>query len=236
MPTIGEQIIAARKAKGMTQDALAKALNKSRAGVSHWETNRTMPDAETLLRLSQVLEYSFEDSAAKPAPDPVPAPAPRRWRVAAIVAAAVVLACAALFAVPALRRTQASRPKYPAEYFDQLAPNDPAHAYLALSADNAVQSGSERDYQMYTFRLTEQNGIPFAIDSIEVCGYGPRFNAETYTAADMRAGSLVPELDAYGTFDFTGGFPLGSFDRIGVIVRGKDATGAPLSFTGSTTF
>ena len=57
--TIGEQIQAARKDKGMTQETLAEIMNVSRQAVSHWETNRTMPDAETLIRLSKTLEYSF---------------------------------------------------------------------------------------------------------------------------------------------------------------------------------
>ncbi len=70
MTNIGEQIRNARKAKGMTQDALAEAMNVSRQAVSHWETNRAMPDAETLIRLSQTLEYSFENaSASHPAAD-----------------------------------------------------------------------------------------------------------------------------------------------------------------------
>ncbi len=60
MLTIGEQIRAARKARGLTQDQLAEILNMSRQGISHWEQGRTSPDAEMLLRLSQVLEYSFE--------------------------------------------------------------------------------------------------------------------------------------------------------------------------------
>lgn len=60
METIGEKIRSARKAKGMTQEALANALNMSRQGISHWEQGRTIPDAEMLLRLSQVLEYNFE--------------------------------------------------------------------------------------------------------------------------------------------------------------------------------
>lgn len=47
MASIGEQIVAARKAKGMTQDALAEKMNMSRQGISHWETGRTMPDAES---------------------------------------------------------------------------------------------------------------------------------------------------------------------------------------------
>ena len=60
MASIGEQIRDARKAKGLTQDGLAEAMNVSRQAVSHWETNRTMPDAETLIRLSKTLNYSFE--------------------------------------------------------------------------------------------------------------------------------------------------------------------------------
>ena len=65
MSTIGEQLIAARKAKGMTQEALAKAMHVSRQAVSHWENNRAMPDAETLLRLSRALDYSFEGGFAR---------------------------------------------------------------------------------------------------------------------------------------------------------------------------
>ncbi len=64
MASMGEQIRDARKAKGITQDALAEAMNVSRQAVSHWETNRTMPDAETLVRLSKVLEHSFEKAEA----------------------------------------------------------------------------------------------------------------------------------------------------------------------------
>lgn len=59
MSNIGDQIRYARKAKGMTQEALAEVLHMSRQGVSHWEAGRTMPDAATLLRLSEILEYTF---------------------------------------------------------------------------------------------------------------------------------------------------------------------------------
>lgn len=62
MANIGKQIRAARKAKGLTQSALAAMLNMSRQGVSHWEANRTIPDAQTLLRLSRILGYNFESN------------------------------------------------------------------------------------------------------------------------------------------------------------------------------
>lgn len=60
MATIGQQIRAARKAKGMTQSALAALVNMSRQGVSHWEQGRTLPDAQMLLQLSRILGYNFE--------------------------------------------------------------------------------------------------------------------------------------------------------------------------------
>ncbi len=59
MKTFGEQLADARKAKGLTQDQLAAEMNITRQGVSRWENGRTLPDAETMKRLSQVLEYNF---------------------------------------------------------------------------------------------------------------------------------------------------------------------------------
>lgn len=69
MATIGKQIRAARKAKRMTQSALAAMLNMSRQGVSHWEANRTIPDAHTLLRLSRILDYNFEANMSPEEPE-----------------------------------------------------------------------------------------------------------------------------------------------------------------------
>ena len=60
MSTIGERIKKVRLSRKITQSALAEILNMSRQGISHWESNRTMPDAATLLRLSRILSYNFE--------------------------------------------------------------------------------------------------------------------------------------------------------------------------------
>ncbi len=59
MIPFGEQLVAARKAKGMTQDQLAAEINITRQGVSRWENGKSLPDAETLKRISQVLGYDF---------------------------------------------------------------------------------------------------------------------------------------------------------------------------------
>lgn len=73
---IGEQIRSARKNKGITQEELAGLLNMSRQGISHWESGRSIPDASMLLKLSKVLEYSFEENtpfSAQEQKDPEPA-------------------------------------------------------------------------------------------------------------------------------------------------------------------
>lgn len=88
--TIAEQLTAARKARGMTQEQLSEALNMSRQAISHWETGRSLPDAEMLKKLSVLLScnlISFEPAeptkpaeaaepvAAKPAAESVEQPA-----------------------------------------------------------------------------------------------------------------------------------------------------------------
>ena len=136
MANIGQQIGAARKARGMTQEELSKALNVSRTTVSNWEIGRRLPDAETLLKLSAVLNYSFEeaeraadtvpgkaepeaeepvapDGAAAPQADlPSPptdaGPGKRRRRVIVAIAAAAV--CAALLIAFALHRKPVAVP------------------------------------------------------------------------------------------------------------------------------
>ena len=59
MNTVGERIAAARKEQGMTQEKLASELNVSRAAVSNWEKGRRLPDAEMMIRLSDLLHVDF---------------------------------------------------------------------------------------------------------------------------------------------------------------------------------
>ncbi len=51
---------AARDRIGLTQVAIAQALNVEQAAVSKWETGRALPGAETLLRLAVLLECSVD--------------------------------------------------------------------------------------------------------------------------------------------------------------------------------
>ena len=109
-------------------------MNVSRQAVSHWETNRTMPDAETLIRLSKVLEYSFETAsmeqptavaledkqkdAGQPAPvsslneKPAEGVKPPRRKAPYIISAAalvLIVLCVCLLVVPALMSTTTAK-------------------------------------------------------------------------------------------------------------------------------
>ena len=60
MERINDQIKAARKAKGMTQEDLADALHVTRTTVSRWETGSRIPDLIAIQNLSSILDCRFE--------------------------------------------------------------------------------------------------------------------------------------------------------------------------------
>ena len=58
---IGANIMKARKAKGLTQMALADGLNVSFQAVSNWERGQTCPDLSNLMELSRLLDISVDE-------------------------------------------------------------------------------------------------------------------------------------------------------------------------------
>lgn len=55
-----EKILLLRQKNGMTQEDLADALQVSRQAVSRWESGSAMPDAQHLLRISDLFEISVD--------------------------------------------------------------------------------------------------------------------------------------------------------------------------------
>lgn len=104
--TTGEKIQRLRKARGMTQEALAAKLSVSRQAVSRWELNEVLPEAENLVQLSRALQTSIDhlltDDPPPQASDPA-APVETedrkrsKWKLAALVL--FLLFNAVLFAV-----------------------------------------------------------------------------------------------------------------------------------------
>lgn len=68
MQEVGKKITAGRRAKGMTQMALADALGISYQAVSSWENGRTMPDISKLPEISEILGISVDEILGKEAP------------------------------------------------------------------------------------------------------------------------------------------------------------------------
>jgi len=56
----GENVAKARKAKGLTQDALAEKLGVTFQAVSTWERGENFPDSEHLLALAEALDASVD--------------------------------------------------------------------------------------------------------------------------------------------------------------------------------
>lgn len=57
-----------RNKKGLSQDELAEKVFVTRQAVSRWETGETLPNTETLKRLSQLFEVSINTLLASPQP------------------------------------------------------------------------------------------------------------------------------------------------------------------------
>lgn len=55
---LNENLKTLRKAKGISQESLASQLNVVRQTVSKWEKGLSVPDAEMLIRISEVLDTS----------------------------------------------------------------------------------------------------------------------------------------------------------------------------------
>lgn len=54
-------ILEARKAKDLTQQALAERLGVTQATVCLWETGKCLPSVPTIQKLSEVLEVPIEN-------------------------------------------------------------------------------------------------------------------------------------------------------------------------------
>ena len=58
--TFGEKLQMLRARRGLSQDALAEALEVSRQAVSRWERNETLPETEKVIRLSRYFSVTTD--------------------------------------------------------------------------------------------------------------------------------------------------------------------------------
>ena len=130
----GENLKTLRKQKGFSQEELATRLHVVRQTISKWEKNLSVPDADTLIRLAEVLEVSVSEllgakieneNAASDVAEQLSRineqlaiknrRSRRIWKIVAIILAAIVLInifIAVFFSVPTLKEgIQSSQPE-----------------------------------------------------------------------------------------------------------------------------
>jgi len=130
----GENLKTLRKQKGFSQEELATRLHVVRQTISKWEKNLSVPDADTLIRLAEVLEVSVSEllgakieneNAASDVAEQLSRineqlaiknrRSRRIWKIVAIILAAIVLLnifIAVFFSVPTLNEgIQSSQPE-----------------------------------------------------------------------------------------------------------------------------
>ena len=163
MQEFGKKLIAARKLRHMTQDQLGRALNVSRQSVSHWETGRSLPDAEMVMRLSKLLEYNFEQDCPN-AEIPPSAPLPEeesagyvfRSRRFWLILAGALLILAALTAGILRAARPETEPLCPLMIF-------PVHA--SVSPEMNPAANPDEPSLIYRFSIQNVSGdLSFTID------------------------------------------------------------------------
>lgn len=60
MKIFGKKLRKARKSKRLTQQELADKVGTNRVNVTRWETGRTEPNFETLIKLVDLLDVSLD--------------------------------------------------------------------------------------------------------------------------------------------------------------------------------
>lgn len=99
---VGSSIRELRLARGLTQEELAATLFVSRQTISHWESGRTTPDAQSLLLMSALFDVTIDELVREGVETMVAVEAQerRRARVSYAAAAGIGLAGAAVVAAP----------------------------------------------------------------------------------------------------------------------------------------
>ena len=255
MATFAEQLTAARKAAGMTQEELSETVHVARNTISNWERGQRQPDLETMRLLGQALHTDFltgqdvqDETAAEAetASEQIPREAEskkKKWPV--LLAAALAVAALGVVLWFALGNKAPSSSYQPAakladeagqltiEFFQKPVQQTVDMPYLAYSYDTTIEMDNQQSVWFYEHHFRETNGHRFKINQV-VCYSFPPINAFTdvFPAERMTEYGIATEIPAYGEWQWNGGFPVQPYIGIGIIVYGEDDHGTEMEFHG----
>lgn len=261
MKALCEQLSEARKLKDITQDSLATEMNVTRQAVSRWENGKSLPDAETLKRLSQVLSYDFmADEEIPPTadnttpqinsePEPTAAPrvtAPRINRSVLLCAIFLIVGLAAGCLIGAYsfpHKAQYNAVHTPSNASSQISAQAPykpeviGEAYLSINATEnpvkAVRTSDGNAMWLYTFVVKNIGELTFTAERVE-----QQVIADDGKCYPLGTTSAADMHWGDGTIlpgcevTVRSGLPIQPLKLIHVTVYGSDANGQPLSFEG----
>lgn len=256
MESFSEQLIAARKAQGMTQEKLAEVMEVSRPMISHWENGRAQPDVESLKRLSQVLEYDFLQGESLPQSTPLDQASEdtatsknkkRPWGYVLAFLGGILLTLFVQFALIPLF-TPAPKDIPPQNGFTEEAysigwykqPSEPVagQAYIDLHAnENPVKAIKADRFAggvgwRYTIYMPETNGVDFTVEELSYTYFQDEEYADVfrYTGEELKNMWGDNILEANSDWDMGGGLPRQELSGVGVLLTGTDANGNQLEF------
>lgn len=237
MPSFAEQLTAARKAAGMTQEELSAAVHVARNTISNWEHGRTEPDLDTMRQLGQILHTDILNSAAAPAeqeqaPQPegsgtasggdASARRPDKKKLLALCAAALVVVAVAA----GLLISRSIRMNKTAEV-SLTALHDPA----PMIADPAFED--EGLGWEFTFVITNASDVPFKPEKGVMLYYkndavaGNMGLDYAFLRGCMYGDTITNADPAPVNINWGASYPL--FTRVELQIQGTDANGHEIS-------
>ena len=244
MPTFSERVIAARKAKNLTQEQVAQALGVSRQMVSHWENGRAEPTQEQREALCALLEI--------PVQPPKPTPLHKRILAAAALVAFIAILVMTVYPIYKSRHAGTTAEaaaqetpipqngKYSWDWFQQPdAQPVEGQAYIALTTAEKplMLTESENEEKPYVWSILlfaqETNGVPFTLEKVtEVYFNNEKLPMQTteMTANEIEWYWYSTRLEAGGMTSYATDRPADGGIGYGVAVEGKDDNGNELTF------
>lgn len=209
MRNFSRELIAARKARHMTQKQLADAVSVSRSMISHWENGRARPDIESVHRLSQVLGYDFLRDGDLPVEEfssrelgcvPSHKAGYVRYVLSFLVGLLITMMVLIIFNQPdsAIEQINATRVKakmrksYPMEtslttvWFRQTPEPVADQAHIAIHADQTplqlirtANTAGGLSWPIY-IHLVETNGVDFTLEELILYYFSEENKSEVY--------------------------------------------------------
>jgi Predicted transcriptional regulators len=237
-----KQLIAARTARNLSQEQLAKLVGASRQTVSQWENGHKVPDAQMMKSLAATLEIEAFAQADTATPEKK---ARTPW-LALLCAFLGGIAVASLFfclILPALTKSA----KAPANdvtswaWYQQPAPNIEGKPYLELEPDartvkltHSTDSNFAFEYfWRYGYFLEETNGFPLSVTKI----VDSRFNANKEIVNSFetdieffRSNWGTPDISANDTKRMVAITPANDIIGMGIAVYATDSAGEEMIF------